>query len=237
MLTERINQLEVKLNSSQESYAKLKHLFKSSKDECLDQKFQIEKLKEQIRSIKLNDTGSNALKDDKNLLSQEISSIIELGIILKEKESFLKQVAEYHQMNISLIQENNELKNKQSEHERIIDELKSKYVEGHQDESLQRVNPSLFEFFQEKKAQFLKFEQTIEKIETYIEEKDESITKLIAGFAEKNEKCFCGKEGELATLQTEYDSCTKKNEHYQETIAKLRKDMSSHESTIETYKV
>jgi septation ring formation regulator EzrA len=83
----------------------------------------------------------------------------------------------------------------------------------------------------------LKFEQTIEKIEAYIEEKDESITKLIAGFAEKNEKCSCGKEGELTTLQTEFDACTKKNENYQETIVKLRKDMSSQENIIETYKV
>lgn len=202
MLTEKINELQIKLNSSEDSCAKLKYHFKSSKDECLGQKFQIEKLKEQIRSIKLNDNGSNTPKDDNNLLSQEISSIIELGIILKERESFLKQVAEYHEMNSSLIQENNQLKNKQSELERTIEELRSKYINGHQDESLQRANPSLFEFFQEKKAQLVNFEQTIEKIETYIEEKDEYITKLISGFVDKNEKCFCGKEGELNTLQT-----------------------------------
>lgn len=83
----------------------------------------------------------------------------------------------------------------------------------------------------------MKFEQTIEKIEAYIEEKDEYVTKLIAGFVEKNEKCFCGKEGELAALQTEYEACAKKIDYLQENISKLRKDMSSHDNLIETYKV
>jgi predicted nucleic acid-binding Zn-ribbon protein len=103
MLTERINELEIKLHSAEESYAKMKGLFKASKDECLNQKFEIEELKEQIRSMKMNESIMSYPKDDDTLLSQDISSIIELGIILKEKESFLKQVAEYHEMNVSLI--------------------------------------------------------------------------------------------------------------------------------------
>lgn len=77
-------------------------------------------------------------------------------------------MADYHQMNASLIEENNALKDKLAESERALDEMKSIYVHGHQDESLRRSNPSLFEFLLEKKAQFLNFEQTIEKIESYI---------------------------------------------------------------------
>jgi cell division protein FtsB len=115
--------------------------------------------------------------------------------------------------------------------------LRSIYIDGHQDESLRRTNLSLFEFFQEKKAQFLKFEQIIEKIETYIEEKDEAITKLIAGFAEKNDKCVCGKEVELTNLHNEFDTLAKKNEQLHENIAKLRKDVASSENLIETYKL
>lgn len=60
----------------------------------------------------MNESLANVPKEDDNFLAQEISSIIELGSILKEKENFLKQVAQYHEMNASLIQENNALKNK-----------------------------------------------------------------------------------------------------------------------------
>lgn len=77
-------------------------------------------------------------------------------------------MADYHQMNVSLIEENNALKDRLAESERALDAMKSIYVDGHQDESLRRSNPSLFEFLLEKKTQFLNFEQAIEKIESYI---------------------------------------------------------------------
>jgi predicted nucleic acid-binding Zn-ribbon protein len=135
-------------------------------------------------------------------------------------------------MNASLIEENNALKDRLAESERTLDAMKSIYVDGHQDESLRRSNPSLFEFLLEKKTQFLNFEQTIEKIESYIEERDEAITKLIAGFAEKNEKCVCGKETELANLQAEFDSAVKRSDQLQETVAKLRKEMNHYENSV-----
>lgn len=45
------------------------------------------------------------------------------------------------------------------------------------------------------------FEQIIEKIESYIEEKDDHINKILMGFSEKNLQCVCGKEVELTKLQ------------------------------------
>jgi hypothetical protein len=39
----------------------------------------------------------------------------------------------------------------------------------------------------------VKFEQTIEKIENYIEEKDEAIANLLTTFSLKKLQCDCGK--------------------------------------------
>lgn len=139
-------------------------------------------------------------------------------------------------MNASLIQENSALKDKIYANQRTIDELQSMYVVGHQDETLKKTNLSLFEFLQEKKSQFVHFQQIIEKIETYIEEKDEAINRLIGSFAEKNQKCVCGKDAELTNLQTEHDANVKKVEQLQENIQKLRKDVHYYEKLIETYK-
>lgn len=82
----------------------MKNLFKISKDESINQKFEIEELKEQIHSLKLGGTLVNSPKCNDNFLTQEISNIIELGNILKERESFLKQVSDYHSMNVALIE-------------------------------------------------------------------------------------------------------------------------------------
>ena len=85
LLTERINELEVKLAASEESFAKMKALFKNAKEECLNQKFQIEELRQQIRTMRFDESPSVFPQQDDTLLAQEVSSIIELGIILRER--------------------------------------------------------------------------------------------------------------------------------------------------------
>jgi len=85
LLTERINELEVKLAASEESFAKMKALFRNAKEECLNQKFQIEELRQQIRTMRFDELPSAFPQQDDTLLAQEVSSIIELGIILRER--------------------------------------------------------------------------------------------------------------------------------------------------------
>jgi predicted nuclease with TOPRIM domain len=85
LLTERINELEVKLAASEESFAKMKALFRNAKEECLNQKFQIEELRQQIRTMRFDELPSAFPQQDGTLLAQEVSSIIELGIILRER--------------------------------------------------------------------------------------------------------------------------------------------------------
>lgn len=47
----------------------------------------------------------------------EIEGIIELKNVLRERESFLKQVSDYHDMNSSLLHENDQLKTRIKEME------------------------------------------------------------------------------------------------------------------------
>lgn len=168
MLIERITELEVKLNNSEESYGKMKALFKSSKDQCLNLKFELEELKEKSRSYRQVDGQNIRENEGEGYLLNEIEGIIELKNVIRERESFLKQVSDYHDMNSSLLHESDQLKNRIKEIEDQLHEFKSKYVSGYQDELLKKADPPLFEYLEGKKASFMHFEQIIEKIESYI---------------------------------------------------------------------
>lgn len=56
----------------------------------------------------------------------------------------MKQVAEYHEMNVSLVEENHQLKMKMGELEEQLDQIKSKYVAGYQDSILRKADLPLF---------------------------------------------------------------------------------------------
>jgi len=60
----------------------------------------------------------------------------------------------------------------------------------------------------------MEFENAIEKIETYIEKRDEEINQI---------GCSCGKQADLDKLQLEYDTSVRKAEQLMEINLKSKK--------------
>ncbi len=63
--------------------------------------------------------------------------------------------------------------------------------------------PSLYDYLLTKQQELSRFEAAIEKIENYVQEKDDTILKLLNSYSSKKMQCECGKEAEALKLQGE----------------------------------
>lgn len=139
-------------------------------------------------------------------------------------------------MNLELITQNNHLKVQLAASEQTVQEYRIKYEEGYEDQLVQAKEPSLFQFLKEKKQKLTQFEANLEKIENYIEKRDEEINQIIREMSAKQIGCSCGKQAELEKLQVDYETAVKKAEHAMEIGQKIRKDNNALEKLIMAYR-
>ena len=235
-LSDTVLEMKAQLTMAEKSTQKLKGQLRDSRDDCMALRFQMESLKQQASQGRIDQIAPSQSNDCELIVAQELQKIREISDTIRDQEYLMKLLANHRTQNEELSEENKALKVREVELLAEIDDYKNKLNPDHEDEQLRGREPSLYEYLLEKKRELQSFEEKIDRVESYINEKDTQIGQVITTMMEKETGCSCGKQKELDSLQEDLAAYVKKHEHLQESHRRLKTEQAELEKSVELYK-